>query len=350
MSDPARVAPGAGRVLDLEVDRGADIDAALLAEVVGSAAARAGWTIGDGRGSGRGDAIVQVAGTASWRGSDAGTTPTLRVELCASAPAAPVPQLRWHGLDTLGIPIASWLVGLEHPADPVAYGPSPDQSIDWRWPETAPRAVAVLVHGGFYRSRWGNDLMTPLAVDLLGRGWASANLEYRRPDRHGWSATVHDVLAGVNAARAASPGVPVALIGHSAGGQLVLQAIESTPAGTADLAVSLTGVVDLVAAHDRFLGDGAVAVALGGSPSEHPERYAAASPAEYQLRSGEWLLVETDRDSLDLREMNRRLSRRPDLGHPELIEGAGDHFTVIDPASAIWLETIGRVEQRLGLA
>jgi acetyl esterase/lipase len=253
----------------------------------------------------------------------------------------------WQGLDTIAFPIRAFLSALDHPAERVAYGGDPEQWIDWRRPAGEPRALGVLVHGGFYRSRWRADLMNALGADLAVRGWVSANLEYRRPDRHGWDATLADVFDGILAAQAAAPGLPVVLFGHSAGGQLVLQAVETLGPTIVDLAVSLTGVVDLAAAYDRALGEHAIGLALDGGPEDQPTRYAAADPSAWTERRGAWLLVEGDQDSTDLREMNRRLSRREDLGRPELIEGPGDHFSVIDPTTQIWAATIDRVESLL---
>jgi hypothetical protein len=148
--------------------------------------------------------------------------------------------------------------------------------------------------------------------------------------------------------------VPLVLIGHSAGGQLVLQAIEELAVldgdDAPDLAISQAGVVDLRAAHDRRMGEGAVAMALGATPQQKPELYAAASPMEFTTRRRAWLLVHGLEDSADHLEMNRRLAARDDLDRPELLTGAGDHFTVIDPASDIWNATVIRAEQILGIA
>jgi acetyl esterase/lipase len=59
-----------------------------------------------------------------------------------------------------------------------------------------PVPVVVLLHGGFWLSRWNLDLMDPLAADLAQRGMASWNLEYRRADRHVRDTTTADVEAG----------------------------------------------------------------------------------------------------------------------------------------------------------
>lgn len=61
---------------------------------------------------------------------------------------------------------------LRRPAKRIAYGDHPDQWAEVRLPhdaaETTP--VAVLVHGGFWRSIWAADLMDALSIDLAERG------------------------------------------------------------------------------------------------------------------------------------------------------------------------------------
>ncbi|MEV6928898.1 alpha/beta hydrolase [Dactylosporangium sp. NPDC051485] len=117
---------------------------------------------------------------------------------------------------------------LRHPARRIAYGPDAEQWGELRLPAgTGPAPVAVLLHGGFWRSVWGADLMDAMAIDLAERGFAAWNLEYRRPDRHGWAATTADVAAGLAFAGAADARVDpsrLALFGHSAGGQLAVRA------------------------------------------------------------------------------------------------------------------------------
>ena len=90
--------------------------------------------------------------------------------------------------------------------------------------------VAVVIHGGFWRERYGRDLTDPLCADLARRGWAAWNLEYRRlgdgpGGGGGWPATGEDVLAGT--AHLAQLDAPLDLgrvvtAGHSAGGQLAV--------------------------------------------------------------------------------------------------------------------------------
>src|SRR5437660_1575635 len=87
-----------------------------------------------------------------------------------------------------------------------------------------PHPVAVLVHGGYWRRRYGLDVMHALAADLRDAGVAAWNLEYRRVGSPGggWPGTFEDVAAGADAllAHAAAHGLDarrVALGGHSAG-------------------------------------------------------------------------------------------------------------------------------------
>ncbi|RFA16211.1 hypothetical protein B7R21_02165 [Subtercola boreus] len=242
----------------------------------------------------------------------------------------------------------------------IAYGDDSDQFGEWWMPDGSSRAIgtAVLLHGGYYRSGRNLDLMDPMAADLAERGWAVWNVEYRRPDAHDWAATVSDVRAALAAlARIPSfaPDVPLIVIGHSAGGQLALQLAEDwaaatsaagSPAATVPpiaLAVSLAGVVDLPGAYERNSSDGAVALALGGSPTEQPARYAAASPSLFEGRRAPWLLVQGTDDVDDFALPNRALAANGRVGHPELLERSGDHFAVIDPAAPIWHATIARV-------
>ncbi len=254
------------------------------------------------------------------------------------------------------------------PATRIAYGPHPDQWGDLRLPtreKAAPAPVAVLLHGGFWRSHWAADLMDALAVDLASRGYAAWNLEYRRPDRHGWDATTDDVSAGIAAlTSAADAGVldlaRIAVLGHSAGGQLALrfaadQAADVHPevAGTRSprvaLAVSLAGVLDLAEGERRHLGEGAIPAALGGTPASAPHRYAASDPMVRVPIGVPTLLVQGTEDSPDLVDMNRRYAAAArqagdDLGY---VERPGDHFDVIDPGSAIWQATMAIVACRL---
>ncbi|WP_405149727.1 alpha/beta hydrolase [Sphaerisporangium sp. NBC_01403] len=247
---------------------------------------------------------------------------------------------------------------LRRPARRIPYGGHADQWGELRLPSPAdgtPPPVAVLVHGGYWRSIWEADLMDALAIDLADRGHASWNLEYRRPDLHGWDATTADVAAGIAALAALD--VPldlggIAVVGHSAGGQLALRAAADTrqagegPARVS-LAVSLAGVLDLVEGDRRQVGAGAVARALGGAAAEIPKVYAASSPMERLPLGMPQLVVQGASDDPDLLDSSRRYARAAGQ-EASYLELPGDHFDVIDPATPIWQATAREMAAILG--
>ncbi|MFY1694629.1 MULTISPECIES: alpha/beta hydrolase [unclassified Solwaraspora] len=266
---------------------------------------------------------------------------------------------------------------LRRPALRIPYGPDPEQWGELRLPPAAGDRVpvAVLLHGGFWRSIWAADLMDALAIDLADRGYAAWNLEYRRPDRHGWPATTADVATGLavlaNLPELTGDAVPagsldldrVAVFGHSAGGQLALRLAADTaadgpgsggPGGAGGvavaLAVSLAGVLDLAEGQRRQVGTGAVAAALGGVRDDIPQVYAASDPMARLPIGVPQLIVQGASDDLDLIDFNRRYvaAARAAGEDPGWLEQAGDHFSVIDPAAPIWRATMAETDRRLG--
>jgi acetyl esterase/lipase len=116
------------------------------------------------------------------------------------------------------------------------------------------------------------------------------------------------------------------------------------------LVVQLAGLVDLVGTHRRDIGNGAVVTALGGTPEERPQAYAQASPLERLPVGVPQAVVVGTAESPDLREMSRRYVRAARAAGDDvaLVEADGDHFTVIDPASAIWQRTADLLARSLG--
>lgn len=368
--------------LDVVADRAAPLDRGTVEGLVAAAASglsvdhRVGWCDGDGfaeRLRARGAATVVVppgdveVAALLGPGDDPPGPDRVLVRFDAHARERDTsPQLSAH-LRGVGLGGITWAIraavhAARHPADTLRYGDHPDQFAHLRRPAGGgrPTALGVLIHGGYWRSRWQLDLMDALAIDLTERGIVSVNLEYRRPDRHGWQATLEDVRAGVRQAVDAVAGTdppgtpivpiaPIALIGHSAGGQLALQIAEERAASAQPVAavVSLAGVVDLHAAADRELSDGAVHLALGGRPDEIPERYLAASPLARPQRQVPTVVAFGTGDDPDLVEMNRRFAAATEGAPIDVIELPGDHFDVIDPATPLWRATIDTLASRL---
>ncbi|NIZ92714.1 alpha/beta hydrolase [Kineococcus rubinsiae] len=276
-------------------------------------------------------------------------------------------HVRGRGLAGLRSAVEAWFHDTTAPPIPLPHGAHPDQHLEVRLPAgPGPHPVAVLVHGGYWRSRWACDLMDALAVDLTARGFAAVNLEYRRPDEHGWAATTADLAAGLQAL--AGPGAAdlpldlgrVALLGHSAGGQLVvrlaadLAAASPSEAGMVRpaLTVSLAGVLDLVTGDRRWLSEGAVAGALGGRADEVPAEYAASSPLARVPVGSPLAVVVGTADDLDLLDASRTFAAAATAAGDDIVvvEDEGDHFAVIDPGSAIWARVGDLLADRLGPA
>jgi acetyl esterase/lipase len=209
----------------------------------------------------------------------------------------------------------------------------------------------VLVHGGFWRARYALDLMDPLAADLVARGFAVWNVEYRRvgQDGGGYPGTLADVGQAVDRLADLTEQPldvgRVAFVGHSAGGHLAFWAAGrdhlragqpgSSPALLPGLVIGLGPVGDLVEAARLGAGDGAVLDLMSGTPDELPAQYEAANPA---IGPGVVVaVVRGERDDVVLPEYSV-----PDSATrvTEIDVAGEDHFDLIDPASRSWAAAV----------
>jgi acetyl esterase/lipase len=239
--------------------------------------------------------------------------------------------------------LAAWAAREAPPPRTVGYGSHPEQLLELRVPAgTGPHPVACLLHGGFWRARFDRSTMAALAVDLRRRGFATANVEYRRVGADGGiPETLEDVEAAAQAA--ADLGSPVTAIGHSAGGHLALWLAGT---GKVAAAVSLAGVADLTAAAEAGLGNGAAVELAGGTPAERPDAYALADPSRRLPTGVPQLLAHGDADDRVPVEQSRRYARaaRAAGDRCELLELPGvGHFELIDPRSDAWAEVARRL-------
>jgi acetyl esterase/lipase len=247
----------------------------------------------------------------------------------------------------------------------IAYGDHSSQFGELTLPAGPPRAVVVVVHGGFWRQRYGLELGRPLAADLAAVGYAAWNVEYRRVGGEGgWPATFDDVAAAVDVLAGPAAGLlpldRVVAVGHSAGGQLAtwLAARPGLPADAPGAApavclrgvVSQAGVLDLVDAERNGVGNGAASDLLGGGPDDVPDRYALASPVERLPLGVPVVCVHGTADlNVPIRQSERFVAAAGEEAELVTLPGA-DHFAVIDPASAVWKACRDGVERLLGSA
>ena len=241
------------------------------------------------------------------------------------------------------------------PADArVPYGGDPNQFGDVRVPKSAgPHPVVVNIHGGFWRARYDLAHAGHLCAALAQAGIASWNLEYRRVGNAGggWPGSFEDVTQGFLflreiAERFALNTKRVAIMGHSAGGQLalVLAAHQLEARG----AVSLAGVVDLRRAWELKLSNDAVGEFLGGAPERVPDHYREASPIELLMPKTRQRLLHGAADTIVPPELSRRYRERKQAAHEDVrlteIAGAG-HFELIDPRTKAWGAVLSTVKQ-----
>eukprot|EP00438_Fugacium_kawagutii_P006611 Skav212990 [mRNA] locus=scaffold423:223755:225105:- [translate_table: standard] len=153
----------------------------------------------------------------------------------------------------------------------------------------------MLIHGGFWKAAYDRSLMINIADDLVSRNFCVGS-------GGGFPTTLEDLdaalqwLGGGEAAKLLPlSDLPVALLGHSAGGHLAtwlaMQTAVKDPMFpqkvTPKVVVSQAGVVDLVSAYEANLGQGAVRDFMGSSvPSTASQLLAASRGAFVDLLVG----------------------------------------------------------------
>ncbi|MFI5819490.1 alpha/beta hydrolase [Streptomyces rishiriensis] len=264
------------------------------------------------------------------------------------------------------------------PVDPdvtLAYGDQPDQVIDFYVPrvEAGPGGsvpLVVVLHGGAWRAPYDRRHITPFADFLARRGFAVANVEYRRggpvPGADGapapegtspvagrWPDTFDDVAAALDAlpdlVREALPQADArrtVLTGHSAGGHLALWAAArhvlpaDAPWRTAR-PVPLRGVVALAPIADFAVAGkldvcGGAACQLLGGEDRFEERRPYADPA-LLLPTGIATTLVQGRADLVVPEAVAEAyadaaAKAGEVVGVTLLEDVG-HFPLIDPAA-----------------
>ncbi|MEU0600823.1 alpha/beta hydrolase [Streptomyces sp. NPDC006393] len=256
------------------------------------------------------------------------------------------------------------------PVDPdgtAAYGDHPDQVIDFYAPRTtepAPSPLVVVLHGGAWRAPYDRRHITPFAAFLARRGFAVANVEYRRggagPDGEEetavagrWPETFDDVAAALDALPALVREVlPQAdtrrtvITGHSAGGHLALWAaarhvLPADAPWRTDRPAPLRGVVALAPIADFAVAGklnvcGGAALQLLGGADEFDVRRPYADPA-LLLPTGIATTLVQGRADVDVPQAvaesyTEAAAKAGEVVGLTLLEDVG-HFPLIDPAA-----------------
>lgn len=234
------------------------------------------------------------------------------------------------------------------------FGGDPSQVADLHLPSgPGPHPVAVVLHGGYWQTRYGKLVCRPLARDLARRGWAVWNLEYRRLGTGrggggGWPQTFADVADGVDALADVDAPLDLSrvdLVGHSAGGQLALWAARRPllPAGAVGAAprVAARRVVALAPVTDLQRARVHAEQLLGGTLEQVPDRWEQADPVRAGAPGVPALVVHPTQDETVPVTRSRTYAERS--GVP-LQETPGRHRDAIDPASAAWATAVRWLE------
>ena len=184
-----------------------------------------------------------------------------------------------------------------------------------------PAPLVVAIHGGSWQSGDNNDFVG-LDQYLAGRGYAVADIIYRLAPQWKFPAAPDDTRAAIAFLRQRANSLNIdpnriVLLGRSAGGQIALTVAYSAKDPGIRGVISFYAPSDLHWSWDHpgnplVIDTRAVLAAyLGGSPSEVPSNYDAASPTRLVTSSAPpTLLLHGSRDELVSVYQSERLAER----------------------------------------
>lgn len=227
------------------------------------------------------------------------------------------------------------------PDTTVAYAPDAERIADIRFGKGAPerRPLIVLIHGGFWRPAYDRAHVGPMSVALASAGWTVATIEYRRiPGRP--DDTLQDVSRAVEAlpALVGQHNGQVALIGHSAGGHLVLWAGATSSSARVVGVLALAPAADLQLSQERNLGGGAVRAFLGVAAQDRRD----VDPKLLPTPRVAVTIVHGELDDTVPLEISRSyVATHRDTRLVQL--PATGHYAVIDPLSTAWATVVAEL-------
>jgi acetyl esterase/lipase len=182
----------------------------------------------------------------------------------------------------------AWITNL-----PYVEGGGPQQQLDLYMPTNQKNVpLVVFIHGGGWEhgDKFG-DSLNPNNLQLLWDGYAMASVNYRLAPAAIWPAQIQDCKAAIrwlraNAHKYGYDANRIAVMGESAGGQLVAMLGTTTGSKIFDVGENLdsssdvTCVVDLFGPTDFTVFEGKFSF-IGGSPKDHMDLAKSASPINY---------------------------------------------------------------------
>ena len=215
-------------------------------------------------------------------------------------------------------------------------------------PAGAPSAVVVLVPGGGWSSADPTGL-APLAASLVEAGLAVVTITYGTSgSQEFYPLPADDVACGVAFAAAQVPGVPVVLLGHSAGAHLAalvgLQPTREEDTGCPSPPHEADGVVGLAGPYDVSRTGGLAWNLFGADLEDAPDLWTEGNPLEQADRRTDvpFLLVHGDADRVVpvrfTTDLAQALSAAGHAVQVEVLAGV-DHSTVYAPEVVTGLVT-----------
>ena len=216
----------------------------------------------------------------------------------------------------------------------VAYGSGPGQIIEVRrgGGSAGQRPLVIIIHGGFWRPDIDRSHARPMADAIAAAGWTVALPEYARLTGNP-GVTLDDmalILAQAGRKIADHDG-RIILIGHSAGGHLVLWATAAQICPGLSGTLALAPAADLLLAHDLGLGNGAVARFLGCEPQLRADLDPRRMPGPLTATT---LIHGADDAIVPLQISESYLNAHPDARLVRLDDTG--HFALIDPCAPAW--------------
>lgn len=280
--------------------------------------------------------------------------------LALSAPLEPLgaQQLTFSQLASLTAP---------PPDHRIPYGDDPLQFGNLRLPKRpGPHPVVLFIHGGCWLSQYDIAHAAPFEQALADSGFAVWSIEYRRVGNEGggWPGTFTDIARAADFLRELAPRYALDLnrviaSGHSAGGEFALwlaarrKIPPASPLFVADPLVvhgvlGLAPAPDLAGLHALGVCGNVINRLMGGSPAEHPDRYAAASPMQLVPIPVPQVLVigVHDRTWAPIGRLYLSVARaRGDSTTLAVDAPDAGHFDLLAPTTTTWPIVIGALKQ-----